>query len=87
MSREGSESKERERLILGSGTGDTPHGVAVVLIVVVGRVEIATVEVQVVRVVAIVGSTRPIVTVGACIVERAVIGVNVAGSTRLTGST
>lgn len=60
--------------------GDTPHGGAEALIVVVGRVEIATAEVQVVRVVATAGSTRPIVTVGACIVERAVIGVNAAGS-------
>ena len=51
-----------------------------VLTVVVGRVEIATVEAQAVRVVATVGSTRPIVTVGACIAERAVRRVNVAGS-------
>ncbi len=68
MSREGSESKEQERLILGSGTGDTPHGETVVLIVVVGRVDATTIEVEVVRVGAIVGCTRPIVAVGADVV-------------------
>ncbi len=60
------------------GTGYTAHGVSVVLIVVVRpRVDVRTVEVQIVRVVAIVRRSGPIVPVRAAIVGRA--GVPVAG--------
>ena len=53
-------------------------GVPVVLIVVVD-IGVATIEVQVVRVVTIVGGRRPVVAVGATIVELAIVvvaGVN-----------
>ena len=51
--------------------GETPHRVTVVAIVVVGRIGVATVEVQVVRVGRAVRRRRPIVTVAADIVDTA----------------
>lgn len=48
--------------------------------VVVGGVNIATIEVKVVRVVGAVGSAGPIETVGADVVERSAISIHVAGS-------
>ena len=51
---------------------DTPHGVPVVLVVVVG-IQATTIVVQVVLVVAIVRGSRPPVAVGASIVERAIV--------------
>ena len=49
--------------------------VAVVPVIVVGWVHVTGIEVQLVRVVAIVDRTRPIVTVVAGIVERTVVDV------------
>ncbi len=57
---------------------DTTHGHAVVPIVVVGRVDVTGIEVQVVRVAAIVGRRRPVVAVVAGIVDSTVISVVVA---------
>lgn len=55
----------RRRLLLGDAT----NWETVVPVVVVGRVKIATVEVQVVGVASIVDRTRPIVAVRGCIVK------------------
>ena len=61
------------------GTGDTAHGVTVVAIVVVGWVDVAAVEVQVVSVGGTVDRTRPIVAVGTWILHRGV-SIHIAGS-------
>lgn len=63
---------------LGLEQGETPHRVTVVAIVVVGRIGVATVEVQVVRLIRIVRRRRPIATVAADIVDTA--GVHVPAS-------
>ena len=47
-------------LLIESELGDTSHGISVVAVVVRG-IHIATIEVQVVRVVRIIGRTRPVV--------------------------
>ncbi len=54
---------------------NTAERVPVVLVVVVRRIHVRTVEVQVVRVVVIVVRTTPIVGVGTLVVERAGVGV------------
>jgi len=60
----------------GTTTGETPHGVPVVLVVVVRTwVDVRAVEVQVVGVVGIVGGSGPIVAVATTIVGRGIIEV------------
>ena len=65
-------TKPNPRLLYRS---HAPHRVTVVLIVVIRRVHVVTVEVQIVGVVAIVGSRRPIVAVVATIVRRRTVPV------------
>ena len=54
-------------------TGDAANGVPVVLVVVVLRVDVATVEVQVVSVVRRVCCTRPVVAVRTRVVQAAIV--------------
>ena len=62
------------------------HRVPVRTIVVVGRVDVATVEVQVVSVVLIVHSRGPVVAVAALIVQNTIAVIDVASVGSLPGS-
>ena len=61
----------------------TTYRVAVVTVVVVGRVDVGRVEVQVVPVGAIVGAAIPVVTVVASVVQVMIVGVDVTTTNKI----